>query len=154
MLRYVFPIFLLISCRNVLHTNLEKEKQEILKLEAEQRTFHLTKNARLFTNLFSDNFLSINKGVVDSPSRQESFEKFDEYFKRVEFVKWEDDHEPIIHFSDDGSLAYVVVQKIVIVKMPRGTGNASNDTTHFAWLNIYKKTDKGWKIDCVTSTNK
>ena len=49
---------------------------------ASQKAFHFSKNARSFTDLFSDHFLTINKGIVGSPTRTISFEKFDRYFKK------------------------------------------------------------------------
>jgi len=142
------------SCGTTPYFDPAKAKQEILKLEAAQRTYHLTKNARLFTDLFSDHFLSINKGFVDSPARSQSFGKFDTYFKESNIVKWDDRVEPVIRFSDDGSIAYVAVQKQVILKIPGANGTFRNDTTDFAWLTIYKKTGNDWRIDCVVSTNK
>jgi len=154
MSKYFFLYFLLISCKTF-HTNdVEKERQEILKLEADQRTYHLTGNAKAFTDLFSYHFLSVQKGSVDSPTRKQSFDRFDNYFKGAEFIKWADTKPPIIRFSDDYSVAYVIVQKEVIVKMPANNGSRVVDTTDFAWLTVYKKYQRGWKIDCVVSTNK
>src|ERR1700744_851556 len=111
MLKFIPVCMLLISCRNESMINFEKEKKEILELEDEQRTYHFTKNARSFTDLFSDHFLSISKGVVDSPSREKSFEKFDNYFKKSKMIKWDEVKQPVIRFSDDGSIAYVAVQR-------------------------------------------
>lgn len=102
----------------------------------------------------SKDFLSINKGVINKPTCENSYEKFDAYFKRVEFVKWDDNKEPVVRFSDDGSIAYVAVDKIVIVKMPDKNGKEIMGTTNFAWLTVYKKYKSEWKIDCVCATNK
>ncbi|PWT94111.1 MAG: hypothetical protein C5B54_00545 [Acidobacteria bacterium] len=151
MTKYFFLCVLLISCMHAFVPNLEKEKQEILKVEESLRAFHLSKDAKSFTDLFSDNFLAINNGIVDSPSRQTSFEKFDQYFKNSEFIKWDDSKKPVIRFSTDGSLAYVAVQKEVVVKT---SASSKADSTNFAWLTVYKKDETGWKIDCVVSTNK
>ena len=153
MMKYFFLSLLLISCKNTSVPNLEKEEHEILQLEASQKAFHFSKNARSFTDLFSDHFLTINKGIVGSPTRTISFEKFDRYFKNTEFVKWDDRKQPIIRFSDDGSVAYVAVQKEVVIKSTAGNGSSQVDITNFAWLTVYRKFKTGWKIDCVVSTN-
>ncbi len=152
--RLIFITFLLSSCNSISTPGFEKEKKEILQLEAKQREYHFTKNARAFTDMFSGDFLSINKGAINKPSRKNSYEMFDEYFKSAQFVKWDDNRAPVIRFSNDGSLAYVAVDKVVIVKMLNGTGKGIMDTTNFAWLTVYKKYKNEWKIDCVTSTNK
>ena len=104
--------------------------------------------------MFSEDFLSINKGAINKPSRNNSYEMFDEYFKSTEFLKWDDNKAPVIRFSNDGSVAYVAVDKVVIVKMLNGNGKGIMDTANFAWLTVYKKYKNEWKIDCVTSTNK
>jgi hypothetical protein len=142
------------SCNNSRNNNVEKATQEILQLESDQKTYHVTKNAKSFTDLFSDHFVSVQKGSVDSPARKESFDRFDNYFKKAEFIRWADTNQPIIRFSDDGSVAYVIVQKEVIVKSLTSNGSRVADTTDFAWLTIYKKYKTGWKIDCVVSTNR
>ncbi len=151
--KIIFAGFLLFSCNNILKPDFEKSKNEILQLEAMQREYHFNKNAKDFTRMFSDNFLSINRGEINQPTAESSFKMFDAYFKSVEFVKWDDKEKPIVRFSDDGSVAWVAVNKLVIVK-PRGKdASAILDTTNFAWLTIYKKEKNEWKIDCVTSTN-
>jgi len=152
--KYFLLYFLIISCKNAHKNDFEKARQEISRLEADQKIYHLTKNAKLFTDLFSDHFLSVQKGLVDSPTRKQSLDRFENYFKKSEFIKWADSKQPIIRFSDDGSLAYVAVQKEVIVKFSESNGSQTRDTTYFAWMTIYKKYDTGWKIDCVVSTNK
>lgn len=80
--------------------------------------------------------------------------RISKYFGSVQFIKWDDTAEPIIRFSDDGSLAYAIVQKDVIVTYPDSTGNAVNDTTHYAWSSIYRKQNGQWKVECNISTNK
>lgn len=152
--KLIFITFLLSSCNGISRTGFEKEKNEILQLEAKQREYHFTKNAKAFTDMFSEDFLSINKGAINKPSRRTSYEMFDEYFKSAEFVKWDDNKAPVIRFSNDGSVAYVEMDKVVIVKMLNGTRKGIMDTTNFAWLTVYKKYKNKWKIDCVTSTNK
>ncbi len=81
-------------------------------------------------------------------------ERIGKYFNSVQFIKWDDTADPIIRFSDDGSLAYAIVQKEVIVTYPDSSGKAFNDTTHYAWSSIYRKQNGEWKVECNISTNK
>lgn len=142
------------SCNNISIPDLEKEKKEILRLEAKQREYHFTKNTRAFVDMASADFISIDRGVISKPSKEASYERFDAYFKAVEFVKWDDKNEPVIRFSNDGSIAYVAVDKLVVLKLKDESGKEKLDTTNFAWLTVYKKENSGWKTDCVASTNK
>lgn len=102
---------------------------------------------------FSKDFLSINRGRIDLPSSDKSFQRFDAYFKSVTFVKWDDQTPPIVRFSTDGSVAYVAVDKLVIVENTTENGSKVLDTTHFAWLSVYKKQDGQWLLDAIASTN-
>ena len=119
-----------------------------------QRDYHFNKDSIAFANQLSDNFISVNKGVTSTPKREETISRYSRYFSSVEFIKWDDVSEPIIKFSDDGSMAYTIVDKIVVVTYKDENGNVEEGKTHFVWTAIYKKYGNEWKIDCVTSTTK
>jgi hypothetical protein len=59
--------------------------------------------------------------------------------------------EPVIRFSNDGSMAYAIVEKQVILKN-KSEGNRI-DTINYAWVSIYEKKEKDWKLVCNASTN-
>lgn len=146
-------IILLNACQTKQVPDLEAEKQKILLLHKQQRDFHFEKNAKDFAQLMSQDFISVNRGNITTPSQQENETRFQQYFNSVEFVKWEDMKEPIIRFSEDGSVAYTIVDKEVIIRFRQDDGKQVEETTHFAWVAIYKKYGSDWKIDCVASTN-
>ena len=147
-------LFLFLSCNRTKEISISDEKDKILKLHNEQRNYHFNKDSIAFANQLSDNFISINKGKISSPKREETISRYNGYFSSVEFVKWDDVSEPIIKFSDDGSMAYTIVDKIVVVTYKDENGNTLESKTHFAWTAIYTKYEDEWKIDCVTSTDK
>ena len=142
------------SCNMPSNGDLESAKKKILALEATQRDYHFTKNAKNFVALFSTDFISIGKGKIEKPTREQSFNRFDQYFKSVEFVKWDNKTEPTVRFSNDATMAYVAVDKLVILKVKNDARMEVLDTTNFAWLSFYKKIDKTWQMDCIASTNK
>lgn len=156
MIRYtlllVLPISAFFSCTNP-SPNVEVIQKEILDLEKAQRAFHVEKDASGFVTLFSDDFVSISNGVISFPDTSSMFKRFDAYFNRVEFIAWDDVSDPIIRISDDGSMAYSILNKIVIVKYPNEDSVLVTDTTRFAWTTLYRKEKGEWKIDAVTSTN-
>ena len=144
----------ILSCTPVEKPSLEEEKQKILELHHAQRAIHFNKDSIAFVNQLSNQFISVNKGEITRPKREETLSRYNNYFSSVEFVKWDDVTEPIIRFSDDGSMAYTIVDKIVTVTYKDEEGNKQEGETHFAWTAIYTKHNGEWKIDCVTSTNK
>lgn len=66
---------------------------------------------------YSDDVVSVNRGIVSRPTKEETKKRFQSYFDRVEFVKWDDIAPPEIRFSNDGSLAYAIVQKLVVYQL-------------------------------------
>ena len=134
--------------------DLEKEKKTILSMLQTERKAHFDRDVDLFMPEFAEGMISVNKGEVDTATKEMNKERIGKYFGSVQFIKWDDTVEPIVRFSDDGSLAYAIVQKDVIVTYPDSTGNAFNDTTHYAWSSIYRKQNGEWKVECNISTNK
>lgn len=135
-------------------TDTSEERNRILKLHHAQRDYHFNKDSMAFAQQLSDNFIAVNKGAISRPKREETISRYNSYFSSVEFITWDDVSEPIIRFSDDGSMAYTIVDKLVTLTYKDSTENTVREETRFAWTTIYKKYGEEWKIDCVTSTEK
>ena len=143
-----------ISCSDSPETPSQADREAIMKIHEAQRDYHFNKDSIAFSKLFAfKDFIGINRGVISSPTKEETMARHHRYFSSVEFIKWDDVSEPVIRFSDDGSLAYTVVDKMVVLK-PKDQPDSKPDTTYYAWTAIYRKHPEGWKIECVTSTNK
>jgi hypothetical protein len=142
------------SCSRSPASNPDRDRREIIRLLADQRKYHLAKNAQKMAEMHSSRFISIDKGQIDSPAFKEVYNKFNNYFNRVEFVKWDDKQPPIVRFSNDGSVAYAAVSKLVILRTKDKTQKEILDTTNFAWLAVFKKENDSWTLDCIASTNK
>lgn len=134
--------------------DLEKEKKKLLNLHRQQQQAHLYKNAKQFVSQFAENMLSVNRGKIEVSVRDSALKKFQNYFDKVAFSKWEDVTPPVIEFSADASMAYMVVDKRVVLTYTDGENRRMEETTHFAWLSVFRKqADGGWKIVCNISTN-
>jgi hypothetical protein len=140
------------ACKN--QPAFEKEKQAILSMLETERKAHFDRKVDLFVSEFADSMISVNKGNVTKLSVGQNKKRIEPYFSSVTFIKWDDVAEPVIKFSDDGSLAYAIVQKEVIVTYPDSAGKPFYDTAHYAWSSIYRKQKGEWKIECNISTNK
>lgn len=126
--------------------SLEEEKKKILAMHHAQRGYHFEKDSIAFANQLSDNFVSVNRGVISKPEKAATIKRYHGYFSSVEFVKWDDVTPPIIQFSDDGSLAYTIVDKIVTVTYTDEDGTQKTGETHFAWTTIYKNMAMNGKL--------
>jgi hypothetical protein len=133
----------------------QDDKIELLRLHELQREAHFSKKAGAMVDLFADNLLSVSGGkIYPLASREADQKRFQNYFDAVKFVKWDDVTPPKIRFSDDHSLAYMTIDKLVVLETSDSTGKAIEETTHFAWITIFRKQESGeWKIECVASTN-
>lgn len=152
-MKKLFPLVLLCLFSACESLNQEAEIQQILDLHHAQRDQHFNANAETFVRQMSSDFISVNRGQVTQPTFEESFNRFDAYFNAVKFLKWDDVEAPIVRFSKDGTLAYTVVQKAVEAEYPNEEGNPMISQTDFAWVAVYRKTNKEWKVECVVSTN-
>ncbi len=135
-------------------TNFEKEEETIRRMLEQERKAHFNKDVDMFVAEFADSMISVNKGIVRKLSTEQNKNRIEPYFKSVEFIKWDDTERPVIKFSDDGTLAYAVVQKQVVLTYPDSLGNPFIDTTNYAWVSIYRKGKSGWKVETNISTTK
>lgn len=143
---------ILTSCSNAPKN--EKDVEVIKNLLQQERRAHFQKDADLFVSEFSNDMISVNKGVVSQLPIEEHRKRFAAYFNDVKFIKWDDVAEPIIKFSKDRSLAYAIVQKLVILERKDSASKIVRDTTTFAWTSIYRKQQNKWELECNISTNK
>ncbi|MEP1093798.1 MAG: hypothetical protein ABJG78_01735 [Cyclobacteriaceae bacterium] len=150
-----FGLIFLTSCSNErgAAVDLQSAREEILELHNNSRKYHFEKDSISFANQLSKRFVSVNRGEVNRPSFDDNLKRFNRYFSSVEFVKWDDIVEPVIKFSGDGKMAYTIVQKEVVVRFTEDS-KEMEEQVEFAWVAIYTKGEKGWKVECVASTNK
>lgn len=135
-------ISVLFSCK----TNPDQEamEKEILKLHRDMIDAHINKNADFFIKDIADNFMQVQRGEINYPSRPELKAKFDEYLDNTTFTKYEDLREPIVKVSKDGSLAWCIVQMKI-----EGVQKADNDSIDeldfvCAWITLYEKRGRKW----------
>lgn len=144
------PVLVVVLACSADHVQEEKAIRALLKQEQQA---HLQKDVDLFVREFADSMIAVNRGNVSIPSADQHRQRIGRYFSSVDFVRWEDTAEPLIHFSDDASLAYAVIQKQVIIRQ-KDDPSSKPDTTDYAWVSILRKHDGQWKVECNISTEK
>lgn len=132
--------------------DLDAEKKAILALHYEQQKAHLEKNVALLLGDSTADYIEVNRGVVRKPTYAENFKRFKAYFEAVEFVAWDDVSPPVISISDDATMATSVVEKLVITRAK--SGEPGLDTSHYAWLAVFKKVKGKWQLHRMGSTNR
>jgi len=154
---FLFPVMLLmliVFCSCDHKPDLDAEKKKLLILHKEQQDAHLGENAKQFVDQFTDSMFSVNLGKISITTKDSALKRFNNYFSNVEFKKWEDVNPPVIEFSADASMAYMLVDKLVILTYTNEEKRSIEETTHYAWISVFKKqANREWKIVCNVSTN-
>jgi len=117
----------------------------------QEQTAHLTKNVPLLLEMFHDTVCQIKNGEVTCQTKAQMEERITRYFNMVEFIKWEDSHPPVLTFSDDLTLAHILVQKRVELTVKDSLSTV--EKTNYAWTELWKKKNGHWKLYTVTSTD-
>jgi hypothetical protein len=127
---------------------------ELLRLHKEHQTAHLTYNAELFVESFAENLVTVQRGEAVTRNKAENLKRIKSYFGSFKFSEWEDVKPPVIKISKDGTLATIIVEKLVKGTYETEKGETITDVTEFAWLEVWEKIDGKWKIITVASTRK
>jgi hypothetical protein len=148
----VVLITLVASCKQ--KADLVAEEKAIRNLLQQERKAHFNRDVELFVSEFADSMTNVSKGKVTKTSIEENKQRIGGYFGKVTFIRWDDVAEPVVRLSNDGSLAYAIVQKQVIVSYPDSLGQVIMDTSDYAWVSIYRKLNGQWLVETNASTNK
>lgn len=134
--------------------DLNNEREAIRQLMLRERQSHFDRNTTAFAAGIADSIWTVKNGGVKHFSREEFWKKMEPYFSSVTFIRWDDLEKPVIQFSEDGSLAYAVVQKEVLLTYPDTNGQPFYDTTRYAWLAVYRKINGVWACEANASTSR
>ncbi len=148
----VLLAFGLVSCQQGPDTELLR--QEILELHRDFIQAHLDKDARFIAEPTSPDYLFVANGLVEKQSASQMEEMLAEYLDSTEFSEYRDVADPIIGFSDDGSVAWAIVQVRVAGKQSGPSGSSREFDTVWAWISIYHRSGERWMRITDVSTSR
>lgn len=121
---------------------------------AVHETAHLTGDAALMVSNFAPVMTSVQRGAVRETTHDESLAMFGAYFGDQDILEWADTEAPDVRYSDDSTMAHVVVVKRVVTraKTPGPDGSVTPDTTDFAWTELWRVRDGAWQIELTATT--
>ncbi|MHA2333931.1 MAG: hypothetical protein ACXAEU_18030 [Candidatus Hodarchaeales archaeon] len=125
-------------------SDFESLRSEILAYHNAFIEAHLNKNVDFFVQDIADEYFSVSYGEIRKPTKEEIKSLFTNYLNNTVFTEYRDLSEPIINFSEDGSMAWSLVQ--VKVKGKQTVENESERDLDFicAWITLYKRQDNKW----------
>ena len=134
--------------------DLEASRQQILDLHQSFIQAHLDKDAAFLAEPTADDYLAVINGHVRPMSAKDVEQRLAPYLAETEFSHYEDVAEPIIGFSDDGSIAWSIVQVRVAGERTGDDDTEQSFDTLWAWLTLYRRDGDRWQRIADVSTNR
>jgi len=122
---------------------IEIYREEILGLHRQGIEAHLGKDVDFLVKYVSEDFMSVNNGRISYPSIEDLRNSFNSYLSNTEFSSYRDLTEPVIGFSDDGSIAWSAVRVKVEGKTKKDDTSRDLDFT-CAWITLYRRENGKW----------
>ena len=139
---YLVIVIVATACHS--KPDFEKYRTEILILHQEMIDAHLTKDVGWFTKDNADDYFSVGRGEIKFPEKDATTTRFENYLNSTEFTEYRDLRKPIVKFSKDGSLAYLIVQVKVAGKQKVETDTIESFDVTWAWITLYERENDKW----------
>jgi hypothetical protein len=135
-------VLLLQGCRP--EPDFEALREEILSLHLASIEAHLNKDVDFFTRDVADDYVVVSNADVFHPTEEQTKAQFSNYLNRTDFTEYRDLRDPIIGFSDDGSVAWSIVQVKVAGVQTSDDGQQQFVNFKSAWINLFKRDSNRW----------
>ena len=124
----------------------EKIRQEILAIHENSIQAHWDKNPAFFIKNLAEDYVTVSRGEIKKQTSDEIFIRFNNYLSKTDFLEYKDTHEPIVGFSKDGSVAWIIVQ-VQVTGLQKNEENKT-DTIKFksAWISLFEKQNDVWMM--------
>ncbi len=135
-------MLMLFSCKR--EPDFLQLRSEIIELHNAAIQAHINKDVDFFTRDLAPGYFSVGNGEIRRPTMQAIADQFSNYLNNTEFEEYADLEEPIVGFSEDGSLAWSIVRVNVAGRrnFENDSVRAFNDT--WAWITLYKREGAKW----------
>ena len=134
--------------------DLETSRREILELHESVIQAHLDKDAAFLARPTADDHLTVTRGEVFPMTAADVEAMLAPYLAETEFSHYEDVAEPIVGISDDGSIAWSIVQVRVAGDRTGADGTTTSFDTRWAWMTLYRRDGDGWRSIANVSTHR
>ncbi len=132
----------------------KQARAEILELHRCFIEAHLAEDVSPLARPIASDYLFVANGDVQTLNGNDVQRTLQSYFDTTTFSHYEDTDEPIIGFSKDGTLAWIVVQVRVAGISHRESGVDDPFDTQWAWITLYEKRNGEWSRISDVSTNR
>jgi len=141
-LLYAIFFITLLGCQS--SPDFETLRKEILDLHKKTIEAHWNKDVGFFIKDISEDYMSVGSGELRNPTKEEITSQFSNYLNNTTFTEYRDLREPIINFSNDGSIAWSVVQVKVAGKRIMNDRSERDFDDTWAWITLYRREGDKW----------
>lgn len=129
-----------------------EDVNELLRMHHRDRAAHFNRDAGYIFSNFADEYFSVGNGLVRIPDREAGRKGLQGYFDATTFLEWDDITPPIVRVSNDGTLAYSIVNKKVSTLSKDQDGAERRSVNVYAWIATFRNIGGKWKVTSVAST--
>jgi ketosteroid isomerase-like protein len=118
---------------------------EILQLHRALIDAHVKHDPDALFETIAEDYVAVANGDIQFRQKDEFRAALGEYIRSTDFTEYRDLREPIVGFSDDGSLAWSIVQVKVAGRRSAADGSKRPLDFTCAWITLFRRTDGGWE---------
>lgn len=155
----VFVVLLSAACKSSTKNtlDLEAEKKKIQELLNQQNQFLLTQDISIFRQMVAcnDSSIGIGSGSINYHNYKNKTDEQiikDFGFAVMKYTKIDEMIEPIIRFSPDLRIAYIVGQTKLQYEATDSLGNKKNGEFTDAWLTVWENNNGCWSEKAMAET--
>jgi Tetratricopeptide repeat len=132
--------------------DLEAARRELLDIHEADRRAHFTTDAVLLGTTAGESFLTVSRGKLETVTAAGERRMFEGYFRGARYEAWDDLEPPVVHVSDDGSMAWIVSRVRVKRTEPGADGQPRERAFVYAGIMTYARRDGRWTRTANVST--
>ena len=136
---------LCISC-SVATQNRHADEIQLRTLHAQLIQAHIDGQVDRWMAIEADSFVSVNRGQITFPGFADRQERRAAYLSEASFSLYRDLREPLVRISDDGTLGWLIAEVEVAGTLPGEDGGRNSFHDTWAWIELYEKTEGGWRM--------
>ncbi len=133
-------------------TTVETAKQELLALHATHRAAHFATDPAALLAAQAEPFITVANGAIHEVTREASLQRFTDYFAGATYHEWDDLQPPIVHVSQDATMAWMITRIQVRRTQTDADGNAQQQAFIYAGIMTYERRDGSWVQTANVST--
>jgi hypothetical protein len=135
-------------------SNVAEERQAILDVYEAQRAAHFRNDPAMFLGAVDTGYLAISNGVVQYRRKSDALISVAGYFQQTQFNEVRDLSPPRVMLSRDARTAWLIGEVEVRGFQRDSSGVERPMTFRAAWLDVYEKTSKGWRLVVRANTQR